>query len=92
MVCHCFLKKINNRKNTPSTYPDATSIPQAKQLWAPMLSVCLHGRWLHLNVMFTTLYSVVHDTLLGFNVMFTWHMAGLNMRLMLTVDMEVENA
>ena len=29
---------------------------------------------------------------LGLNVMFTWHMAGLNMRLMLTVDMEAENA
>ena len=24
--------------------------------------------------------------------MFTWHMAGINMRLMLTVDMEAENA
>ena len=45
---------------------DATSTPQAKQLWPCKFS------------------NIVS--------MFTWHMAGLNMRLMLTVDMEAENA
>ena len=34
----------------------------------------------------------LHGIWLGLNVMFPWHMAGLNMRLMLMVDMEAENA
>ena len=32
---------------------DATSTPQAKQLWARKLSACFYGTWLGLNVMFT---------------------------------------